>query len=504
VEPDLLLGIDVGTTNCKAVVFDPRGRQLGLGRVPTPCAYPQPNWAEFDAEALWQASAAAVRQALAAIDARRVRAVAVASMGESGVLVDADGQPLCPLIAWYDNRTLTQHRWWLEQVGAAPTFGISGLAPDPIFGVYKLMWLRDNAAEAYAAAQRWLHVADWIAFRLCGVQATDFSLATRTMLLDIRRRAWSDELIGRAGIRASLLPEPLASGTALGGVTRQAADVTGLYPGTLVATGGHDHVCGAFASGIIEAGSCLDSMGTAEAVFLPLDAPLLSDEAARSGLAYGVHVARGRFYALDGLWSGGGALEWALRLLAGPGEGAPDFERMQQAAAVVPPGSLGVYFLPRLTGGGQGAFAGLTGAAGQGALARAVFEGLAYEWRAYLEAMEQALGLRATSIGAIGGGTRSPLWMQIKADVLGRPIQVLEAEESVALGAALLAGLAAGAYASEQEATAASRRIGWVVEPDAARALFYEHRYREGYQPFAQALGALHARLPAAAEGSVG
>lgn len=492
---ELLLGIDVGTTNCKAVLFDLDGRPRAAGRVATPCHFPRPNWAEFDAEELWRAVVAATRQALGQVAAPHVRAAAVASMGESGVLVDAGGRPLGPIIAWHDSRTIPLQRRWAEQVGAGPTFAACGLAPDPIFGAFKLMWLRDHAPAAYAAAARWLHVADYIAFRLCGAQATDYSLASRTMLFDIARRRWSGELIDRAAIRPDLLPELVPSGTLLGGVGAAAAEATGLEVGTPVASGGHDHVCAAFAAGVNAPGACLDSIGTAEAVFLPLDAPRLTEPVRQTGMAFGAHVARDRYYALDGLWTSGAAVEWAARALLPALASEEAYARMQSAAAQAPAGSLGVYFLPRLAAGDRGAFVGLTAGADTGALIRAVYEGLCYEWRRYLEAMTGALELLPTAIGATGGGTRSELWMQIKADVLGQPVRVLEVDESVALGAALLAGLAAGVFADERAATATSARVGRVVAPDAARAEFYERRYREVFLPLAAALAEVHGRI---------
>ncbi|HEX9370562.1 MAG TPA: FGGY family carbohydrate kinase, partial [Roseiflexaceae bacterium] len=293
----LLLGVDVGTTNCKAQVFDTAGRPCASGRAPTLTRQPRPGRAEYDPEELWQTVVAVVRQALGQVDPARVRGVAVASMAEGGLLLDAAGRPLHPIIAWYDSRSDPQYRWWLDHVGADTFFPIAGNRPNPIFGVFKLMWLRDQAPQIYAAAARWLHVADYVAFRLCGAQATDYSLATRTMLLDLPHRRWSGELIAAAGLRADLLPEVVPAGTRIGVVTVAAAEATGLPPGIAVGNGGHDHPCGALAAGAREEGIGLDSMGTAEPAFLPLDALRLDPQLAASRSSFGAHVARGRYYA---------------------------------------------------------------------------------------------------------------------------------------------------------------------------------------------------------------
>src|SRR6266545_7554508 len=471
---DLLLGVDVGTTNCKAILFDLSGRQVASAHAPTPVQRPRPNWAEYDPEALWETVAATIREAVGRVDPGRVRGVAAASMGESGLLLDGRGQPLCPIVAWFDSRTVPQHRWWMEHADARAAFTIAGIKPEPIFGIYKLMWLRDHAPDAYAAAARWLHVADYVAFRLCGVPATDYSLATRTMLLDLQRLRWSDALIEQAGVRRDLLPDLAPSGTRLGGVAEAAAETTGLLPGTPVGVGGHDHVCGAFASGVGEAGTCLDSMGTAEAVFLTLDSLRLDDALWRAGRTFGAHVARDKYYTIDGLYTSGAAVEWARSLLADSADDATAYARMETLAAQAPAGSLGVFFVPRLAAGDHGTFVGLTVDTRAAILARAVYEGLAYEWRRYLELVESALGTRARTIKLIGGGARSALWVQIKADVLGRPLHVSKLEESVALGVALLAGLAAGVYRDEAEAVAWLRHDERVVEPDLARAELYD------------------------------
>jgi xylulokinase len=494
---DLLLGVDVGTTNCKAILFDLEGRPVAQASAPTPTRRPQPNWAEYDPRALWATVAGTIRAVVGQVGPARVRGVAAASMGESGLLVDRRGCPISPIIAWYDSRTAPQHRWWAEHIDPRTSFAIAGIRPDPIFSVYKLMWLHEHAPEAYAAAAHWLNVADYVAFQLCGTPATDYSLATRTMLLDLQRRQWSDELIELAGLRRDLLPELVPSGCSLGTVTPAAAQATGLLLGTPVGSGGHDHVCGAVAAGVSSDGVCLDSMGTAEAVFLSLDRLRLDDALDRANSIFGAHVARDRFYAMDGLWTSGAAIEWAISLLLGQASTPDDrgprpYARLEALARQAPPGSLGVFFLPRLAGGEHGTFVGLTTDTGPAALARAVYEGLAYEWRRCLEQTETALGVRARSIKVIGGGTRSALWLQIKSDVLGRPLHVLEVEESVALGAALLAGLACEVYRDDADAVARLHCDDRVIAPNPECAALYERCYQAAYLRIAPSLSEVH------------
>jgi xylulokinase len=489
---DYLLGIDVGTTNCKALIFDTAGVQRASASRPTPVRQPRPGWAEHDPEALWQAVVAVVRQALGQVDPAHVRGVAVASLAEAGLLLDAAGRPLHPLVAWYDSRSDPQYRRWLAQFGEERFRSVAGNRPNPIFGVFKLQWLRDNAPQAYSAAACWLHVADYIAFRLSGVQATDYSLATRTMLFDLPGLRWSDALIGAAELRADLLAEALPAGTRLGGVTQAAAEATGLPAGVAVGCGGHDHICGALAAGAYQEGVGLDSMGTAEAAFLPLDTLRLEAAGASARCSFSAHVVRGKYCAMKGIRSSSAAVAWSAGLL---NIGSPDlasYERMQAAASQAPAGSRGVFFLPRLAPIDRGAFVGLTAEAGPAEMARAVYEGLAYEWRAYLEAIEQVTHSRATTIKLIGGGAQTALWVQIKADVLGRPLHVLDLKESTALGAALLAGQAAGLFRDEAAALAGLRHAERVVLPDSRNAALYDRCYREVYTRIAPALAEAH------------
>jgi xylulokinase len=486
----LILGIDIGTTNCKAILFELDGRMAGLGSAPTPTYHPQPEWTEHDPEQLWLTVAATIQQALGACDPQRVCGVAVTSVGEAGVLIDAAGRALGPMIAWHDSRTTPELRRWQRRVDQRRADAITGLPARPICTLFKLQWLRDHDREAYQRADRWLLAADYIAFRLCGVQATDYSLASRTLMLDLHSRQWSEELIDLAELRHDLMPPLLPAGTALGGVTPEAAAATGLHAGTTVGVGGHDHIAGAFAVGVVRDGQCLDSLGTAEAIFLPLDREPPVDATYHTGCTLGAHVARDQTFLFDGLLSGGAAINWVRDLLT---PGSTDFGDLEHLAASAPPGSRGALFLPHLTAGERGGLAGLTLASGRAEIARAVYEGLAFGWRQLLERSETTLGLRVHTISAIGGGVRSAIWVAIKADVLGRPLRIVEQEESVALGAAMLAGIASGAFQGEADALARVRLNERIITPNTDQAAYYDRIYHERFLHLAPALAEIHA-----------
>ncbi len=382
----LLVGVDVGTTNIKALVFDPKGQTVAQASVRTPTHYPRPTWAHYRPEELWQSTVAALRQAVSQLDdAGRISGIAIASMGETAVPLDAHGQPTGDAIAWFDQRTLPQVAWLERAIGRDRLHALTGLSLKPIFGLCKILWFKENHPDAFARTVSWLNTADYIAYRLCGVPGTDYSLASRTMALDLRRLQWAGDLLVEVGIPASLFAPPLPSGARLGPVRPEAARETGLPETAQVATGGHDHVCGALAVGVTEPGAMLNSLGTAEAIFIPLKRPLNDPKIGHQGYTTGAHVAGGRYYVMGGIYTSGASIEWLREVL---GENA-DYTSLIAEAEQVPPGSLGVCFLPHLRLGNpphndprsRGAFIGLTADAKRGVLFRAVLEGLACECR---------------------------------------------------------------------------------------------------------------------------
>lgn len=493
----LLVGLDVGTTNIKAVIFDISGQPVAQASVSTPTYYPQPSWAYYKAEELWQRTVEAIRLAVAKIDdPGRIVSVAAASMGEAGAPIDAHGQPTYDVIAWFDQRTQPQIEWLDRTIGKDRLFDMTGLSLQPIFGLGKLLWLKENQPDAFARTIRWLNMADYIAYRLCGVPVTDYSLASRTMALDLRRLQWADDLLQEVGLPADLFAPVCVSGTRLGPVLPEVAAMTGLPTTAQVATGGHDHVCGALAVGVTEPGSLLNSLGTAENLFLPLNQPLTDAEMGRQGYTQGVHVVPGQYYVFGASYTSGACVDW-LRQIFGGG----DYAALIAAAEQVPPGSLGVCFLPHLRLAnppyddplGRGAFIGLSTDVKPATLFRAVLEGLAYESHYVVASLLKFMDTSTLHrIHAIGGGTRNRLLMQLKATVFNQPVIVTTMTEATSLGAALLGGLGAGVYADVPAALGQLKRDEVVVEPLAEQVALYETYFRQVYQQLYLALRPLH------------
>jgi len=483
----LILGIDLGTTSTKAVAYDTRGRMVATSAQPTVTHYPRPLWAYFEPEELWDAAASAVRGVVAQIgEPSRIESVAVASFAEAGVPVDQNGCPTYNTIAWFDRRSIPQADWLLETVGEQRLFERSGLALQPIFTLCKLLWLKENEPEAWARTRGWLMADSYIAWRLGGAPASDYSQAARTLAFDLQHLEWDTDLVARAGIDPGILSPVMPAGTAIGSVSAEGAAATGLTKGTIIGVGGHDHVCGAFAAGVTKHGAVLDSMGTAEALFVALDAPIWDPDLGRMGYTQGAHVAAGQYYGFGGLYTSGASVDWVRNIT-----GREDRRSLAGAAAGIPPGSNGATFLPHLRLSSppnidpkaRGAFLGLTTDIDQASLVRAVYEGIAYEARMSVEPLVRFAGIDTLpDITVIGGSSRNDLLLQIKASVTNRPHHILGLHEATALGGALLGGLAAGIYRDATDVKATVEVASTTIEPNPSATAFYEDFYQNVYK----------------------
>lgn len=489
----LLLGLDIGTTNIKAVVFDRTGQVVASASVKTPTHFPQPGWAYYKPDEIWNSTVEALRQVTAHTpEPKRIASVAVASIGETGFPMDARGACTYDAIAWFDARSQAQSQWLAQVLGREHVFTLTGLSLQHIFSLCKILWIKDNEPEAFGRTVRWLNTADYIAYRLSGVQATDYSLASRTMALNIRKLQWEHELINAAGVSPDLFAPLLPSGSRLGTIRPELATSVGLPAHVQVAVGGHDHVCGAAAAGVIDSSAMLDSIGTAEALLLPLDQPLTDPKMTGQGYEQGAHVAGG-YYTFPSFRTAGACIDWFRSTCAG----GASYAELIAEAELTPPGSLGVRFMPHMRPSNspyidpksRATFVGITTDTTRGAMFRAVLEGLAFEARAVLEPLSEYIDLSARqAIYAIGGVTRNLLLMQLKATLLNKTISIVNINEETALGAAILGGVGAGVYANLPDAIASLRYTTTAVEPDAAQVEFYDAAFCQVYQGIYPAL----------------
>jgi len=454
VAPDLLVGIDVGTTHLKTAAFTPAGEQIAIAHEKTPLRRVD-GGGEYDALELWAGIARCLARVAAAVGPGRIASVGVASMAEAGVLLDGQGAPLYPVITWFDPRTRPQAEQLARDPGSAALYRRSGLFVMPKHGLCKILWIKEHHPELFARGAAWLSMAEWIAYCLTGRLAACPTLAARTLGMDLATRTWATDLLQALGVPNSLFPPLVAEGAALAPLSAVAAAATGLTAGTPVALAGHDHPCAAFAAGIATPGQLLDSTGTAEAVIGAVPAPILTDAALQTEISQGPLPVPGLYGLQAGASASGGSVEWLRRELLDDA----DYPALTNLAESAGEGPSGVLFLPHLAGGGppavepasKGAFVGITYATTKAHLAKAVFEGTCLELRLMVDAMERLRGAPFERVVVTGGHSRNPLWLQLKADILGRPVSVPEVGEATLLGAALLgAGGEAGAVRAER------------------------------------------------------
>ncbi|NQT50654.1 hypothetical protein HQ576_01310 [bacterium] len=508
---DYLVGIDLGSTSLKAIVYDLAGNAVAQASRPTERVNPDPehpDWAIWRPEQIWGGVAESLREAVGQLDdPTAIRGVAVTGMGMDGVPIDKDGRWLYPFISWHCPRTAPQHQWWLDNIGAEKQFAISGNPVWPINTALRLLWMREHEPAILDQTDKWLLIEDFVNFMLCGVRATDFSMASNTLLLDQRTRTWSDELLELSGIDRRLLCDPQPSGTVIGEIHAAAAEATGLPESTPVALGGHDFLCGALAAGAFKPGVVLSVLGTWDIIVGALPEPVLSPEACAMGAWVDSHVARDT-WAVMGSAVAGEATEWFREQFAfeekqkAEAEGGVDWDYLMAAAAASPPGANGVMFLPHLSGSvfpvvdptSKGAFVGLRNIVTKGDMMRAAIEGLNYQFLQILTSLENGLGLTTDTLVAIGGGTKNTFAMQNKADMAGKPMEAPDLGEATPLGAALLAGIGVGLYADEQDAFDHVYKPGRVYEPNPELTARYAEWFKT-YERIYPALKDVHAQL---------
>jgi xylulokinase len=499
---DVVLGLDVGTTNVKCLALEESGNIIAQASEPTPQAHPKSGWTDFEPGPLWEIACRAIRTVISQLqDRKAVKGIAISSLAESIIPVDPQGEPLASAIAWFDLRTVEEYDFIRERIGYETLFRVSGITPDPMFSLCKILWIKNHYPEAFQKARYWLLFADYIAFRLCGVAATDPSLACRTLAYDLEHGDWSTEILEAAGVPPSCLPPVRKSGSPLGRVTASSASATNLPATAVVSVGIHDHLSGAFAAGGLAPRLLFDSIGTSESVVAICQKPLFDARVAKNGLMQGaVWIEEPIHYLTGGLQTAGAAVEWFRRELGGE---VSTLELMRKAAALDEPVPI---FLPHLTRSqtpypdpkAAAAFVGIKSTTTQAAMFRAVLEGIAFEARASADAIRDVAELPPfEAILTIGSSLENRLLAQIKADLHGVPLKINPIRETVSLGAALLAGIGCGLFPDASSAARVAHREEISVEPDLKNShrlqALYEQVYRDLYPQLRMAHHRLHA-----------
>ena len=458
-----LVGLDVGTTGVKALALSPTGDVIARAEETYELSTPRPGWAEQDPEAWWRAA----ERALARLG-EAPTAIGLSGQMHGLVVLDARDRVLRPAILWNDQRTEAECAEIEERVGLARLVQLTGNRALTGFTAPKLLWLRRHEPATYARIARVLLPKDYVRLRLTGEHAIDVADASGTLLFDVAKRRWSEEMLEALELDPEWLPRTLES-PQISGMT---AD------GTPVAAGAGDQAAAALGVGVDRPGPVSVVLGTSGVVFAALPGFAADPEARVHAFC---HAVPGGWHAMGVMLSAAGSLRW-LRDTLGTGRG---YDELTAAAEEWSPGTEGLTFLPYLTGErtphadphARAAFAGLTLRHDLGAFVRAVLEGVSYGLRDSLQLLRE-LGVEADVGHVSGGGARSELWLRILASVLRLPMRRTATDEGSAYGAALLGGVAAGVFRDVHQALATCVRLLDVIEPDPEWSAAYEHGYR--------------------------
>jgi xylulokinase len=485
-----LLGIDVGTSGCKAVAFSEQGEQLSLGYEEYSFVGGGPNRAELDASAVWQSIRRVIRAAAAGAGADSVTSIAVSSMGEAMVPVSKDRRILGPSLVMLDNRGEEYLEGLSGAIDAERLYRINGNTLGAHYSLPKLMWTRDNSPAVYDGTWKFLLWSGFVSFMLGAEPTVDYSLANRTLLFDIDARCWSREIAGIAGIDLGKLPDPVQAGTLIGRVSGPIAAELGLAPGTPIVAGTHDQCANAVGCGVVDAGTGMCGMGT-YLCFVPVfSARKGPTEMMRWGLNTEHHAAPNRFVSF--IYNQSGVLvRWFRDTFAGREKeeaartGSDVYESL---IAEAPEGPSSVFVLPHFTMTGppefvpdsSGVIVGLKLDTSRGDILKGIMEGAVFYHKELIDSIA-GTGIEMRDLRAVGGGSKSREWVQICADILDKPMVRTRVGEAGCLGAAILAGTGTGAFGSLDEGVGAMVRLGERLEPNPARVRVYKERF-EGYR----------------------
>ena len=485
--PQLILAHDLGTTGNKACLFDPEGHLLASAFAGYGTEYLRPGWAEQDPDDWWDAVRVSTQRLVRESGYKATDIAVITFSGQMmGCLpVDAQGRPLRAAIIWADQRAQAEASHIGERVGRDRVYAVTGHRAASNYVAPKILWLRTHQPELFARTRKVLQAKDYMAFRLTGLYATDYSDASGTGLFDLAERRWAEEILAALDLDPDLMPQALPSSTVMGTVTREAAHLTGLSPGTPVVIGGGDGACATVGAGVVGPPDAYCYIGSSSWIAFVSRKPLYDPQQRTFTFA---HLDPEYLFPTGTMQCAGGSFDWLEGILRGEAD-----ERMHRnldaLASVVEPGAQGLLFLPYLMGErsphwnprARAAFVGLNMAHGRPEMARAVLEGVAFNLRIILDAF-RAQGAPIDALRLIGGGARSPLWRQILADVFALPILLPRLlVEATSLGAAIAGGVGVGIYAGYEVV----EELIQVEQGEQPRSEVTS-RYQELYQIFQQ------------------
>lgn len=506
-----LLGIDLGTTSFKAVVYDAEGAVLATSHASPPdehvrvSGYRVTVWRP---DKLWKTVCHLIREAVRQLPDPSLDALAIAELGLVGYPLDGSGNVIYPGVTWIDPTAPPSSAFQNCGLKDETLYSITGNRLSPIYPPAWITWMSEFEPSYARGIAHWLNAGDYIAYQLCGEMALDYSIASQTTVLDQRSLNFRPDLLSAFGLGESIFPSPHQCGSVLGSVLPRAASATGLSPGLPIVLGGADFITGAYGAGLLDAGDVAILTGTWELVIVCSDQPELGTGLHDSGAICDAHVAPNRWsIRIENL--SGEVTEWYRTEIHSVGrvntEHDKSWSRLIEEAESAPPGSAGVLFIPHVFGTygprhdplARGAFIGLSGESTSRELTRALFEGLNFQSRHALDSLMAGMGRTPHRILAMGGGSKNRFWVQNKADTLGCPLEVVTTPDVTPRGAAMIAGIGAGVFSDFRDALQHFDLSVTEVAPNHILTEFYQRIYKEIYLPLCNELAPFNSRIAA-------
>ena len=464
------LGIDLGTSAVKIILVEENGNVIGSTSKEYPVYYPQPGWSEQNPEDWWNATKDGIRELIIKTGVKNddIKGIGLSGQMHGLVLLDENNNVLLPAILWNDQRTQEECDYITQKLGKERLTKYTGNKALTGFTAPKILWVRKHRPDVYKKIHRILLPKDYIRFKLTGEYATDVSDASGTLLFDVENRRWSKEMLDALEIPYNWMPKCYESTEVTGYVTKDVADLTGLKEGTIVVGGGGDQASGAVGTGTVKSGIVSVALGTSGVVFASQDKYVVDEENRLHSFCH----ANGKWHVMGVMLSAAACLKWWVDEINNFGKASVTYDELLEEAEKVRAGSGGLIFLPYLMGErtphsdpyARGCFIGLNMTHNRGHMTRAILEGVAFGLRDSLEIIKE-LNIPVNEVRVSGGGAKSVLWRQVLADIFGVRVDMVNATEGPAFGAAIMAAVGYEVFKDVEEACSKLIKVSDSVYP---------------------------------------
>jgi len=465
-----LMGIDVGTSGCKVRVVDEKGKTAASAYRAYSVTHPKTGWMELDAEHVFASVCSAVKECSKNGVGKGIAAIAVSTQGEAVIPVSSNGYALHPAIVTFDTRNKKEFEDYSANVDKITNMKLTGAPVHPMFSLTKILWFKNNKKDIFDKTWKFLCFGDFISMRLGAEPCIDYSMAARTLIFDINRLEWSNEILDLSGLSSEQLPKTVPAGEKIGVVSAEAASALDVNFRALIIAGSHDQICCALGAGVTESGVAMDSLGTTESILSVNNHAIITSDMIENNIPCYPYAIPGFYASLTFLSCSGSVLDWYKNSIL---KDSSDFSLFDKTAATACSLPTGLFVLPHFAGSGTpyldfnsyGIISGITLGTSREQIYKAIIEGTCYEMKLNLQIMEKS-GIVSDELRAIGGGAKSDFWMQIKADITGKKITVMATGEAGSLGAAMLAAKGCGMFKQISEPACLWPSVRRVFTPD--------------------------------------